>query len=748
MGREELSRLLAEASPEMIYLISTDGIVMYVNSAAARMFPPRIGSVVGKRLDEIYPPDIAERHLKAIRGVLETGRAVATELKEYFPDRECWIDARLSPVRDPSGAVIGVLGLSQDITERKLVEKELRESEDRFRKVFDQGPFAMAMIGKDYRFSRANAAFCRMMGYGEEELLKLTFKEITHPDHLEADSGNVKALLEGRIAVYRTEKRYLAKDGRVIWGDLTLSILRADEGTYLQFLAIIDDITERKRLESDLTRNKALLQAIFDGTTDAIFVKDAAGRYLIFNRAAEIFAGKRADEVIGKDDTFVFPPEIADAIMANDREVMEEGKHATYEESLRDATGRESTHSTTKGPIRDEAGGIIGLFGIGRDITERKRTVDALQRIDKLNSLSVLAGGIAHDFNNLLGGIFGYLDLAMSQESVPPGIASYLDKALGVWDRAKALTQQLLTFSKGGDPKRKTGRLAPVIAENATFALSGSNIKIDFHLAEDLKPCDFDENQIGQVIDNLVLNAKQAMSEGGTIVISAENLSSAGDRSHSLPAGDYIMISFEDTGGGIPQEYLDRIFDPFFTTKAGGHGLGLATSYSIIQKHDGLITVESTPGKGSVFRVYLPAVSGSVADVSGSGAAAPERGEGTVLVMDDEDFMRDVIGRMLAAMGYGITEAKDGDEALRILSEASARGESFAAVILDLTVPGGKGGKETIGEIRKRFSALPVFAASGFSEDPVIARPGESGFTDSIQKPFRKSDLERLLRKR
>ncbi len=495
MGREDLYRILAETSPEMIYLISPDGIVRYVNTAAARMFPPRVGTVVGKRLDEIYPPAVAERHLKAIRGVLETGRTFSTELKESFPDRECWIDARLSPVKDSSGAVIGVLGLSQDITERK-----------------------------------------------------------------------------------------------------------------------------------------------------------------------------RADE--------------------------------------------------------------------------------ALQRVDKLDSLSVLAGGIAHDFNNLLGGIFGYLDLARSRAAAYPEIMSYLDKALYIYDRAKGLTQQLLTFFKGGEPKRKTGRLAPVIAENATFALSGSNIKCDFRLAEDLRPCDFDENQIGQVIDNLVLNAKQAMSEGGVIVIAAENLCLPDDGPTSLPAGDYVVISFEDTGEGIPPEHLGRIFDPFFTTKASGHGLGLATSYSIVQRHGGIIEAESAPGKGSVFKVYLPASSGIVAAEPDSLAAEPARGAGTVLVMDDEAFMREVIGEMLVGLGFGFIGAKDGDEALRILNEASGRGETLAAVILDLTVPGGRGGKETIGEIRKRFPALPVFAASGFSEDPVIAKPEESGFTDSLQKPFRRSDLERLLRKR
>jgi CheY-like chemotaxis protein len=285
-----------------------------------------------------------------------------------------------------------------------------------------------------------------------------------------------------------------------------------------------------------------------------------------------------------------------------------------------------------------------------------------------------------------------------------------------------------------------------VIRENAAFALSGSNVKIEFTVSPDLWTCDFDENQIGQVIDNLVLNAKQAMPRGGTIAISAKNVELAEGQVGGLGKGEFAMVSVADTGEGIDPGLLGRIFDPFFTTKQGGHGLGLATSYSVISKHGGHIEARSTPGKGSVFTFFLPASRARVdAGADRADEAAP-KGSGTVLVMDDEVFMREVICGMLRGMGYGTLEAADGAQALRVLSEAEARGERISAAILDLTIPGGMGGKETIVEIRKTRPELTVFASSGFSEDPVIAKPRESGFTDSIQKPFRKGDLERLIR--
>jgi CheY-like chemotaxis protein len=368
---------------------------------------------------------------------------------------------------------------------------------------------------------------------------------------------------------------------------------------------------------------------------------------------------------------------------------------------------------------------------------------EEVQKNQKLESLGILAGGIAHDFNNLLGGIFGYIDLAR-EETRDEKVGRYLMKTLQAIDRAKGLTGQLLTFAKGGEPVKTAGWLFPFIEETAKFALSGSSVSCDFNVARDLWLCNFDRNQIGQVFDNLIINAMQAMPGGGAINITAQNVS-LGEREHGvLRAGRYVKLSVTDSGIGIPPEYLPRIFDPFYTTKAKGHGLGLATSYSIVNRHGGCIEVESQPGKGSVFHVFLPALSASETPAEEESAVS-HAGSGTFVVMDDEAMMRETISDMLSSLGYSVTCVANGQEAIDFFSVAIKAGRKVAAMIFDLTVPGGLGGREAIGKIRTLDPKIPVFVASGYAEDPVMANPEKFGFTASICKPFRKAELVKML---
>lgn len=386
------------------------------------------------------------------------------------------------------------------------------------------------------------------------------------------------------------------------------------------------------------------------------------------------------------------------------------------------------------------------------DITERKqaeaeraRLEQQLQQTQKLESLGVLAGGIAHDFNNLLSGIFGYLDMAKElckneQANV------YLTKALSVIERTRGLTQQLLTFAKGGAPIRKVDQLFPFVQDTAQFACSGANVSCSYDIQQSLWPCNFDRAQIGQVIDNVIINAQQAMPMGGVIQISAVNITLEKNEVAMLAKGDYVKISIKDSGIGVPADILPRIFDPFFTTKQKGSGLGLATAYSIIKRHDGCILVESEQGKGSTFHIYLPALRDTVTDVPQDNISEHKR-TGRILVMDDEPLIRDVTASMLKVLGYSTVATKDGEEALAILKEETAANRFFTAIILDLTVPGGMGGKETAAAVRKTNTDIPIFVSSGYAEDPVMADPGKYGFTDCIRKPFRKSELMAVLDK-
>ena len=379
------------------------------------------------------------------------------------------------------------------------------------------------------------------------------------------------------------------------------------------------------------------------------------------------------------------------------------------------------------------------------DITERKKMEEGLQKIQKLESLGILAGGIAHNFNNLLCGIFGYIDMAY-EFSNEKKVKKYLFEVLNTIDRARGLTQQLLTFAKGGAPIKKTEPLLPFLKETVQFALSGSNVTCNFDLPTDLWSCSFDRNQIEQVLDNLVINAKQAMSDGGTIWFSATNIHLSENEHPSLPSGDYIKISLRDSGAGIPKEVLPKIFDPYFTTKTMGNGLGLATSFSIINRHNGLIDVVSETGKGTVFNIYLPALK-KHREPAKETDPINYKGAGVILVMDDEDMILEVITRMLSLMGHEVICKSNGSDAVEFFRDKKKKGRRIVAMIFDLTIPGGMGGKDAIKEIRKLDANIPVFVSSGYSEDPVMSNPTEYGFTASLSKPFRIAELADMLEK-
>jgi PAS domain S-box-containing protein len=387
---------------------------------------------------------------------------------------------------------------------------------------------------------------------------------------------------------------------------------------------------------------------------------------------------------------------------------------------------------------------IIDITGRKQAEAERLKLEQQMQQTQKLESLGILAGGIAHDFNNLMGGIFGYIDLA-NEESDNRKVTMYLSKAMNTIDRARGLTAQLLTFAKGGAPVQKITPLFPFVQETANFALCGSNVSCCFDIAENLLSCNIDKNQISQIIDNIVINAQQAMPGGGAITISAKNIVLEIHEHFTLAPGDYVKISISDSGIGIPKEIVPRIFDPFYSTKTKGHGLGLTTCYSIINRHGGAIDVESEQGKGSTFHIYLPASKKS--GIVNAPSVVRHTGSGTIIVMDDEEVMRDSIRKMLEKLGYSVECKNNGKEVVEFFLNVTKNKHDISGLILDLTVPGGMGGKEAIAEIRKLNAKIPVFVTSGYADDPIIKNPAEYGFTASICKPFRKFELAEMFEK-
>ncbi|OPY13005.1 MAG: Blue-light-activated protein [Syntrophus sp. PtaB.Bin001] len=417
-----------------------------------------------------------------------------------------------------------------------------------------------------------------------------------------------------------------------------------------------------------------------------------------------------------------------------------------------------SRHRLSDGRIRDVeiyTGPIhvdeqLHLCSIIHDITDRKRMEEELTRVHKLESIGILAGGIAHDFNNLLAVVMGTISLVKMIIKGDDQIFEELSRAESACIQARELTSRLITFSEGGGPLKKVQVLDRLLRESASIALSGSNVQCIFELPENLWPVLIDEGQMQQVVLHLVRNAREAMPEGGEIRVRAENVLISEDVKPALKEGAYVKWSVEDQGHGIPEEYRSKIFDPYFTTKPlgdiKGMGLGLAICHSIIKKHEGLISYRTETGKGTLFTVYLPASPEekvlSHEDVDQISAGA----QGKILIMDDEETVRQVMGQILTYLGFDVVTAGNGDEAVALYVEAMKKGRPFDLVILDLTIRGGMGGKVAVQKMSEIDPDVKAIITTGYSNDPVVQSFRDYGFKGAITKPFTLMTLRTVVR--
>ncbi len=663
------------------------------------------------------------------------------------------------PYQDKSARWL-VAEVNVDITERKTAEEALRRSEDRFRRLFQFSASGMAIVSPDLFFLEANQAFCKMLGYTETELQKRTFQDVTFPEDRAQSRELTQRVLSGEIDTFHLEKRYVRKDGTLAWGLASSTLLRDSQNTPLHFVTQIQDITVRKEAEEALRVSEEKFRSIVEQSADGIVVWDQTGAIVEWNKALEGLTGRARSQVAGLPIWNIFSEFLDNraaepsAGVESDLKAFLRGEKPWPNERherqfvLPDGTGRTILESTFR--VR-QGGNSLGVAVLS-DITERKKAENDrkvaeqyLQQSQKMEAIGVLAGGIAHDFNNLLAIVYGYIDLA-SGEAKNPLVSEYLGQAMESIDRAKGLTQQLLTFARGGAPVKRSTPLVSLIKETSQFSVSGSSVRCVYRIPADLWSCDVDRSQIGQVIQNIVMNAVQAMPMGGTIEVSAGNVTLEERQHPTLKKGDYARISIQDRGTGIPADLLPRIFDPFFTTKTKGHGLGLAISYSIVLRHDGAIDVESELGKGSTFHVYLPACADHTVE-EGEPPVTNHSGTGRVLVMDDEAAIRSLLSGILHSFGYAVVCRENGKDALDCYYEEEAGQNPFSAVILDLTVPGGMGGKEVCERLRKSGAVIPVFVTSGYSNDPVMARPTDFGFSASLGKPFRRAEVVEMLEK-
>ena len=467
--------------------------------------------------------------------------------------------------------------------------------------------------------------------------------------------------------------------------------------------------------------------------------------------------GWSMEEMEGKRIPFV-PDSEMEATMAIIKGLVENGTPCQGFETKRyNKNGQLLDVSISASRYDDHEGNPAGILTIHRDISERKRFEAQLQQAQKLEAIGILAGGIAHDFNNLLSVIMGNIELAEADIKPENGISEYLKEARKASLLAKELTKQLITFSKGGAPVTIIGPIGDLVKKSAYFTLSGSNVMCNFFISNDLWLVDFDVGQMTHALKNLIDNAVEAMPAGGSIDVGAENFEISSEtvkRSLQLSEGKYVKISIRDQGVGIPEKDLSKIFDPYFSTKEMGTqkgvGLGLATTYSIINRHDGHITVESEVGVGTTFTLYLPAYDKEVRElkpVEIHKTEKPTIRTGRILVMDDEELIRNLAKQILRRFGYDPELAKDGGEAIELYKRAMDSGRPYEVVILDLTVKEGMGGKETVKKLLEFDPQVKAIISSGYSTDPIMTAFRKYGFLGSLAKPYTMKDLSDALNK-
>ncbi len=753
---EEKYRNLVENISETLFTLDREGRVTYIS--------PAVQQITGYRDQDLLNHVFTEFiHPKDIPALMESFQRTLHGIWEPYEFRIISAGGSTIYVRSASrpyfekGELKGITGILTDMTREKKSEEALRRSETRFRTIFQGSAIGITVADINGRILEANPAFLRMTGYSWEELKDVSKLDLTHPEDRDEERELVENLIWGQGGRNQTDKRYIRKDGSIFWGRLTVSVMQETDDEDRFIISMVEDISERKKARMELSMEKERLAVTLRSIGDGVIATDDAGRILLINRVAEELTGWNAEEAAGRplEEVFHIVREKTGEVCENPvKRVLSTGDiiGLANHTILVSRDGTERVIADSGAPIRDRDNRIIGVVLVFRDITRSRKLEEELIKTQKLESLGVLAGGIAHDFNNILTSILGNVSLALTRTDDDENLALSLREAQKAAWHARDLTQQLLTFSRGGSPIMKVISLSGIIREAAAFALSGSNIKSVLNIPEDLWHVNADEGQIRQVVNNLIINAKQSMPSGGVIEVTAENVLldtplksyQGAPLPFTLEKGRYLALSIRDQGVGIDPDIMTRIFDPYFSTKEQGNGLGLTIAHSIIKRHDGFIHATSRPGEGSCFYIFLPATGETGRDPV-PGNSEPLRGQGRILLMDDEETIRKVAGEMIRYLGYEVDFARDGDEAVTMYRRALDEARPYAAAIMDLTIPGGTGGRECMRQLLEIDPEVRAVVSSGYSNDPIMAEYGIYGFASVIAKPFSLDDLSRVL---
>jgi two-component system, cell cycle sensor histidine kinase and response regulator CckA len=606
--------------------------------------------------------------------------------------------------------------------------------------------FYYIIIKPKRKLAYVNKTCVSFCGYTDEEFYTHPdlFQHLIHPE----DYPLFEFLNECQHTYSRPViMRWVKKNGTVIWVEQKLRNICDKKENVIAIAGIARNISHQKREEFAVRESTQVFKELFYSAPDCIFLHEYGehileGRIIVSNERThraleytrELLHSLTFKDIIDRG-SLSFVTAMMEGLCTNDK--------VRYEAVFRTRTGRILPVEINTNITRYKGRKV--LLSIARDVSLRHKMEQEAVKHQKLETISILAGGIAHDFNNYLTAIAGNITMAQEMLDNKEELKEFLFQSRKLIFKATDLTQQLLTFSKGGAPVKRLTSIQSILKETSLFSLRGTNIECKFRISDNLWTVEVDIGQISQVFNNIVINSRQAMEAGGILDVSAENIHVENDDESFIRQGDYVKISFKDTGTGIPSEHIQHVFDPFFTTKEKGSGLGLATSYSIIKRHGGYITLESYIDEGTTFYIYLPALKRASSSICNNVGNELLRGTGRVLVLEDQVYIRETLKNMLTILGYEGVFSSRGEETIRLYEKTFPRNKPFDLVLMDITIKGGLGGEETLERLLRIDPEVRAIVSSGYSNHPVVANYKIYGFKNVIRKPFTLYELSKVL---